>query len=128
MIAKKLQMVLQTSTYFFWFFSLLYPNTHAQHTEMYINSYSCDMCWDIQTLIYRNCFPCEPLSCVFAFGDSRRRRVCLGPLLFINLFASTGWELSVEPKFKGKFFARFFSLRVRFCKELCLGATNRKSI
>lgn len=68
------------------------------------------------------------LSCLFVFGDSRRSQVCLGPVLFINLFISTGWELSLKAKFKGNFFARFFSPYARFSKELCLVATKRKSM
>lgn len=62
-------------------------------------------------------FCVQSLSCLFDFGDSRRTQVCLGPVLFIYLFISTRWELSLKPKFKGRFFARFFFPHAHFSSD-----------
>lgn len=56
----------------------------------------------------------QSFSCWLDFGASRSGQVCLGPVLFRNLYVGTGWELSLKPKFKGIFFAHFFSLHTHF--------------
>lgn len=51
---------------------------------------------------------CVPsFSCRLDFGASRSSQVCIGPVLFRNLYVGTGWELSLKPKFKGIFFFFF---------------------
>lgn len=60
---------------------------------------------------------CVPsFSCRLDFGASRSSQVCIGPVLFRNLYVGTGWELSLKPKFKGIFFffSHFFSLHAHF--------------